>query len=49
MKFVLKKVIYQYARIINIEKIEAFLQSLYQFDWSTIQPSDQIKLSFGSN
>ena len=27
-----KNVIYQYKRIINDEKIEAFLQNLYQYD-----------------
>ena len=30
-------VIYQYKRIINDEKIEAFLQNLYQYDWNTIK------------
>ena len=30
-------VIYQYKRIINDEKIKAFLQNLYQYDWDTIK------------
>ena len=33
--FTKNDVIYQYKRIINDEKIEAFLQNLYQYDWDT--------------
>ena len=29
--------IYQYQRIINDKKIEAFHQNLYQYDWNTIE------------
>ena len=30
-------VIYQYKRTINDERIKAFLQNLYQYDWDTIK------------
>ena len=35
--FTKNDVIYQYKRTINDEKIEAFLQNLYQYDWDTIK------------
>ena len=35
--FTKNDIIYQYKRIINDEKIEAFLQNLYQYDWDTIK------------
>ena len=50
MNFLQKReAIYHYERIINIENIETFLQNLYQFDWSSIQPLDRIKNNFESN
>ena len=35
--FTRNDVIYQYKKIINDEKVEAFLQNLYQHDWLTIK------------
>ena len=35
--FTKNDVIYQYERTINDEKIEAFLQNLYQYDCDTIK------------
>ena len=35
--FAISDVIYQYKRIINDEKNEAFLQNLCQYDWDTIK------------
>ena len=32
-----KNVIYRYKRTINDEKIEAFNQNIYQYDWDTIK------------
>lgn len=43
------EVIYQYDRIINEERIEAFPQNYYQYDGSTIQPVDEVRDSFESN
>ena len=35
--FTKNDVIYQYKRIINDEKIEAFLQNLDHYDWNTVK------------
>ena len=46
--FTKNDVIYQYKRIINKEKIEAFLQNLYKYHWDTIKTHQDANKSYNN-